>query len=195
MHWKERSQRRPAFNLPGHAHALTFSTHERYPFLQADRTCEWLADALNKARVEHHFALWAYVFMPDHVHLLVYPLWQVYDISVIEQAIKAPVGRDAVAYLKEHAPHWLPRITVRRGQREERRFWQAGGGFDRNVDEPRALHEMVAYDHNNPVRKGLCQRPEDWKWSSAGWFAGLEPNSLRPDPIPADWMVVEMVRR
>ena len=35
--------------------------------------------------------------------------------------------------------------------------------------------------HNNPVRRGLVARAEDWKWSSAGWFEGKNP--LRPDPL------------
>jgi hypothetical protein len=40
---------------------------------------------------------------------------------------------------------------------------------------------MIEYIHNNLVRRGLVRRPEDWQWSSAGWFQGK--NSLRPDPI------------
>jgi len=40
---------------------------------------------------------------------------------------------------------------------------------------------MIEYIHNNPVRRGLVSRAEDWKWSSAGWHEGK--NSLRPDPI------------
>jgi putative transposase len=191
MHWKERSQRRPAFNVPGHAHHLTFTTYKRFAFLKTERTCGWLAEELNAARAKMDFALWAYVFMPDHVHLVVYPRQPVYDIGAIRKAIKEPVGRRAIEYLCLHAPHWLPRITVQRGRRRERHFWQIGGGHDRNVSEPADLHNTIDYDHNNPVRKGLCERPEDWKWSSAGWLAGLEPNTLRPDPVPADWCVVQ----
>ena len=40
---------------------------------------------------------------------------------------------------------------------------------------------MIEYIHNNPVRRGLVARAEDWKWSSAGWFEGK--NLLRPDPL------------
>jgi REP element-mobilizing transposase RayT len=37
------------------------------------RTCQWLAEAIDEARTQHDFALWAYVFMPEHVHLIIYP--------------------------------------------------------------------------------------------------------------------------
>ena len=43
MHWKKRHMRRPQANMPGHAHELTFSCYHSYPFLRAERTCDWLA--------------------------------------------------------------------------------------------------------------------------------------------------------
>jgi putative transposase len=38
MDWRIREGRRKAFNTPGHAHELTFSCYERFPFLKAERT-------------------------------------------------------------------------------------------------------------------------------------------------------------
>jgi putative transposase len=69
-------------------------------------------------------------------------------------------------------------------QRRERRFWQAGGGYDRNVFEPKVLLAMIDYLHANLLRRGLVQRAEDWRWSSAGWTEGKNP--LRPDALDLD---------
>ena len=181
MDWRLRSGRRPIVNEPGHAHELTFCCYRRIPFLRSDRTCQWLADAIDHSRQQLEFSLWAYVFMPEHVHLIVYPRRDQYDISVILKAIKQPVGLKAVQYLSVEAPQWLSRITVRRGQRQEHRFWQAGGGFDRNIIEPKTLFTMIDYIHANPVRRGLVQRSADWKWSSSDWCEGK--NTLRPDLV------------
>jgi len=149
--------------------------------LKAEQTCEWLADSINEARRELNFLLWAYVFMPEHVHLIVYPQQPNYDVSQILKRIKEPVGRKAVKFLRESSPDWLPRITVQRGKRRERRFWQAGGGYDRNAQEATTILAMIDYIHANPVRRGLVTLAEDWKWSSAAWVEGK--NSLRPDAI------------
>jgi putative transposase len=173
--------RRPAANEPGHAHELTFSCFRGFSFLRAERTCQWLADAIDDARRAHDFALWAYVFMPEHVHVLLWPKQAEYDIAAILKAIKRPVGVQAIKHLREHSPGWLPRITVKKGAKVERRFWQPGGGFDRNVTDPRLILLMIEYIHANPVRRQLVQSPEDWKWSSAGWVEGK--NSLRPDVV------------
>jgi putative transposase len=188
MDHRLRTGRRRSFNEPGHAHELTFTCYRRFRFLASERTCHWLAEAIAIARTELDFALWAFVFMPEHVHLIVWPRRPVYEVSDILSAIKEPVGRKAVKYLKVSAPDWLPRITRLRGGRTERLFWQSGGGFDRNVVEPVTLMSMIEYLHNNPVRRGLAARDSDWRWSSAAWYAGVENCGLIPDPIPPEWI-------
>jgi putative transposase len=119
--------------------------------------------------------------MPEHVHLLVYPRDPEMKLGSVVGEIKEDVARKAIAYLSEHAPHWLPRITVREGDRIRRRFWQPGGGYDRNVVEMPTLQQMIDYIHANPVRRGLVARPEDWKWSSARWYAGIRPVPIEMD--------------
>ena len=192
MHWRQRTRRRRSIDELGHAHMLTFSTHQRYRFLSAERTCVWLAAAIDEARRTLDFTLSAYVFMPDHVHLIVRPGAASSGISDLLRAIKLPVGQRATAYLREHSPEWLPRLEVRHGSRVEHHFWQSGGGFDRNIVDPNALGKMIDYIHANPVRKGLVQEAGEWKWSSAGWYAGREPNTLRPDPLDTDGLSLEI---
>src|SRR5262249_1208183 len=108
---------------------------------------------------------------PEHVHLIVRPRRRIYDIADIRQAIKEPVGRKAVKYLRDTAPEWLERICLKKGDRIYYRFWQAGGGYGRNISEPLTLLKMIDYIHENPVRRGLVELATDWKWSSAAWYA------------------------
>ncbi len=187
MHHQDRSRRRRAINEPGHAHELTFSCYRRYQFLSAERTCEWLAAAIERAKTKHDFALWAFAFMPEHVHLIIQPRRPIDSISAILQVIKQPVGQRAVAFLEANASQWLPRITRRRGGSVERLFWQSGGGYDRNIEEPKTLWAMIDYVHLNPVRRGLVARAADWRWSSAGWNEGTPTVELIPDQIPPEW--------
>jgi REP-associated tyrosine transposase len=63
---------RRSINVSGHAHELTFSCFHRFPFLSRDRTCDWLGASIRTACADLEFSLWAFVFMPDHVHLIVH---------------------------------------------------------------------------------------------------------------------------
>ena len=171
------------YDDPGHAHELTFSCYRRLPLLSRDRTREWLVEAIAEAGDRERFDLWAYVIMPEHVHILICPREPGYKIARILWRIKRPVGRLAIAYLLTHAPSYLNKLTVTRGDgTREKRFWQAGGGYDRNVTEPTTLAKVIEYIHLNPVRRGLVERPEDWAWSSARWYAGFRPVPLEMDP-------------
>ncbi len=174
---------RRSFNIPGQAHELTFSCYQRYKFLTRDRTCEWLARAINNAREALDFSVWAYVFMPEHVHLIVHPRKRDYQISALLRQIKQPVSRLAMRYLERDAPHWLPRVTRSRGKRSERLFWQSGGGYDRNIETMETLTSMIKYVHANPVRRGLVTETIDWPWSSARWYAQLGEGPVPIDPI------------
>lgn len=179
-------KRRQRYNLPGQPRELTFSCYRSIPFLNNDCTRQWFRESLEAARCKYHFHLLAYVVMPEHVHLLVAPGAEPENMSSFLQAIKEPVARKAVAYLKSHNPAWLERLTVHEGRRVRHRFWQPGGGYDRNVIRSATLRSMVQYLHANPVRRGLVAQAEDWEWSSARWFAGV-----RPVPIEMDCEILE----
>ncbi|QDT38344.1 REP-associated tyrosine transposase [Stratiformator vulcanicus] len=180
--------RRRTFNEPGHAHELTFSCFRRLPLLSRDRTRLWLAESIDAARNRLKFHLWAYVFMPEHVHLIVKPLELDYDMGSIRTAIKSPISKRAIDWLEEHRPDWLSKLTVTKGGRIERRFWQKGPGYDRNITESTTLLKMIEYIHANPVRRGLVERPADWKWSSASELIEDQSGPLRVDRVPPDWL-------
>ena len=110
-----------------------------------------------------------------------YPRGPAAKAGKIAGQIKEAVARKAIAYLRTNAPHWLPRITVQEGDRVRHRFWQPGGGYDRNTIETATVHQMVEYIHGNPVRRGLVACAEDWEWSSARWYAGIRPVRIEMD--------------
>ncbi len=179
---------RKNFNEPGHAHELTFSCYQGFPFFRRQRTCEWLVEAVESARNSLSFDVWAWVIMPDHVHLIVHPHNPQYDMAKIRRLIKEPTARKAVAWIKEHDPEWLSKIERKRGSRSEYLFWQSGGGYDRNITEPETLLKMIDYIHENPVRKGLTTRATEWKWSSARWFVDHSDVPLVPDQVHPEWL-------
>jgi putative transposase len=155
-------------NEPGHAHALTFTCFRGQQFLSKNRPRRWLVDAIDRARSDQQFHLWAYVIMPEHVHLLLWPTIERYSISRILSSIKQSVAKRAIFYLRRQAQAKLRLLEDRQPNGKlHYRFWQRGGGYDRNITEPTTIWAEIDYIHANPVRRGLCQRSIEWIWSSA----------------------------
>jgi putative transposase len=150
--------------------------------LAKDRSRQWLIEAIDRARTKHLFHIWAYVIMPEHAHLLLWPTTSSYDVSDWLSSMKQSASKRALIYVRKHTPRFLSRMEDRQPNgTTQYRFWQRGGGYDRNIVEPATAFTEIEYIHNNPVRRGLCQRPEDWLWSSAADYANSRTGSLRID--------------
>jgi putative transposase len=170
------------WNEPGDAHFLTFTCFHGYKLLSRDRTRKWFVDAADRARRKHSFDVWAYVIMPEHVHVIIRSRVRDYDVSRMLKAMKWPVTIRARKHLERTSPEWVRRLTdVQPNGDKHFRFWQRGGGFDRNVRHERSLGAMIEYIHANPVRRGLVREPSDWIWSSARWYDGHRDVPLQMD--------------
>lgn len=186
MNTSHRKKRR-AINEPGHAHFVTCSCWRRWPLLNRDRARRWLIESMERLRTRHSVAIWAYVIMPEHVHVLLMPEMRTYEMRRILASLKAPVSRSARAYLESTGNTvWLRRLTTSHGRRKVFRFWQPGGGYDRNLSSSRSVREVIDYIHANPVRRGLVDRPTDWIWSSARAHAGLSGCPFKVDSVVLD---------
>jgi putative transposase len=168
------------YNIPGDAHELTFSTYGRQPLLDNDRIRLQLATAVTKAKEKHGFHLWAWVFMLDHVHLLIWPTSVPYSIGDILKSIKQPVGRLEVTRAKKLDPERLSLMST--GLETTRyRLWQEGGGYDRNLASKDEIDNSVKYIHNNPVTAKLVGTPDQWLWSSFREWHNLDHIGLSID--------------
>ncbi|SRR5579871_3742702 len=137
------------------------------------------------ARERRDFALWAYVIMPEHVHVIVRPRQAIYEVRLIRAALKIPVQRKALRYLHDHHPEFLRHLRDRQPDGDvHHRFWLRGGGYDRNVTDPGTLWRMIEYIHQNPVRRGLVTTATEWVWSSARFYEGLSNVPIAMDPLP-----------
>jgi putative transposase len=172
------------FHEPGDLHELTFSCYKRQPFLTNDAWREQLAHCIDSAGEEHDIRLAAFVFMPEHIHLLVVPTGSDPAIELYLARIKQPFSKWVKQRLMEIKSSLVKRLTV-----EERpgkicfRFWQEGPGYDRNLTTPSVIEAAIEYIHMNPVRRGLVKRAVDWKWSSASWYL-LDPARQQLPGLP-----------
>src|SRR5262249_40221221 len=116
----------------------------------------WKPALPDQTRPVPGFHLWAFVIMPEHVHVLIYPGETPGRMADILYTLKKSVANRAITYLTAHAPAFLPQMMDRQPNGPTAvRFWQRGGGYDENLYRPRKIWEKVEYIHANPVRRGL----------------------------------------
>jgi putative transposase len=138
------------FQETGQVHYITFSCYRRRPNLRRDEACATFVGALERVRRDYGLCVYGYVVMPEHVHLLLNEP----ERNAFAQAIKS---------LKQG-------VARRLALRAKDSFWQARY-YDFNVWSEGKFVEKLRYIHRNPVKRGLVERPEDWRWSSFRHYA------------------------
>jgi len=164
---------------PNHARFLTFSCFRRLPLFSNDVIKDAFVDQLSRSRERHGFLLHAWVVMPEHVHLIVRcPGGS--TVTDLLRTLKTGHAKRVLARWKSLDAKILPSILDSEGNPK---FWQSGGGYDRNLVHGDELFEKVRYIHENPDRRGLVTTLAEWQWSSARWWAGERDGQLPCDPL------------
>jgi putative transposase len=169
------------YALEGHIHYLTFSCYSKLWLFKSPELYSIFLKHLAEAREKLGFKLYGYIVMPNHVHLLLYPGLDV-TVSRVLWAVKRPFAYCALGYLQNRQPELYGKLEVFKGAKETHRFWQAGGGYDRNIFRDETFVHSLEYMHLNPVRKMLVKSPLDWKWSSAEFY-----KTRKAGLIAVDW--------
>jgi putative transposase len=167
------------YNTPGHAHELTFSCYRRSDYFLDPKASEIFLQVISEAKIQYRFRVWAYVIMPNHVHLLLWPQDNKYDIAKIDCGIKGVFSKRYAAHLSITNHSKYEEFIIENRGKKTFRFWQVGGGFDRNLWNAKAIHDSIKYIEANPIRRGLTSATENYKWSSA--YARGQKQGLIPD--------------
>lgn len=165
----EHRKRLHRYEIPGHARSHTFSCLRRLPLFHEDWVKDAFVEQLALTRKRLEFRLFAWVVMPEHAHVLLLPNLETATVSRISTALKRPFAGDVLERWRVVGDHRIELLFDSTGAPT---FWQPGGGYDRNIHSKEELREKINYIHRNPVVRGLVKRQEDWRWSSARWYAG-----------------------
>src|SRR3954462_1722225 len=156
----------------GALHFITWSCCDRQPLLGTHESRDLLLKVLEQIRNRYRFGVVGFVVMPEHVHLLMSePLMG--NVSRAIGAIKLGFTRRV---LSEKPHFWQHRPEV--GHPDEQHFWMKRY-YDFNVYSQPKLAEKLHYMHENPVTRGLVERPEQWHWSSFRTHACGETGSVK----------------
>ena len=119
-------------------------------------------------RRQYGMAVFGYVVMPEHVHMLV------------AEPLRGKLATAIQSMKQSMAKHLI-------GERAH--FWQRRY-YDFNVCTEAKRMEKLRYMHRNPVKRGLVEKPEEWEWSS---FRHYATGCASPVELESQW--TEMQRR
>ena len=160
---------------------ITAVANHRLPVFQKDELKRITCEAIDEARNSCGVLLFAYVIMPDHLHLLTDSPKKP---SEVLRYIKGIISRRVIDYLKEQgyekSLQKLQQAEQKRGYRYS--LWQSETNvffiFSENV-----FMQKVNYIHQNPVRAGLVEEMYDYRWSSARIWRKRE---IEDEPLQVD---------
>jgi putative transposase len=134
------------YQQSGQLHYITFTCFHRRKLLAAESARDAFEHTLERVRRWYSLDVFGYVVMPEHIHILV-----------------SEPARSTLAV----ALQMLKQISARKmqGKAGDSSFWQKRY-YDFNVFSQRKFVEKLRYMHRNPVKRGLVENPEEWKWSS-----------------------------
>ena len=151
--------RLPRLTVAGYPHHVIQRGNDRQPIVRDDADCERLLALWYEHARTFKVAIHAYVIMDNHFHLLVTPETP----DGLPQMMQA-VGRAYVRYfnLRHHRSGTL---------------WE--GRYRSNlIESERYLLACMVYIDLNPVRAGMVELPQDYRWSSHRHCIGMVSDKL-----------------
>lgn len=161
--------------------SITAVARNRLPVFRTEAIKRVVSSALDEARRSGGFALFAYVIMPDHLHVVTDGTRKPSDTL---RFIKGIASHRVIEYLKMGG--FQRSLEKLRDEKKERghqySLWQHHSNVVLLTSEFMFM-QRVNYIHQNPVRAGLAERAEDYRWSSARHWLGqiAEDEPLRMD--------------
>ncbi|MCX6766487.1 MAG: transposase [Candidatus Moranbacteria bacterium] len=149
---------------------LTF-TIKRWYYL-FDRYYRWniLADSLKYCRSSKGLKLYGFVFMLNHIHLVVSSP----DVAGFIRDFKRYTSRELHKNISQTEPNILQLFLDENGKYE---FWSKTN-MPKLIETEKFLYQKMEYIHANPVRKNYVAQADHWYWSSANLNCEIEVDNI-----------------
>jgi putative transposase len=150
----------------GHFHLITCTCYQKLPKLAEEKHRDVFVRLMEELRVKFRFAVVGYVVMPDHFSLLM-------------REPEIDTAANAVEMLRARY-----RRRYNSSARSDEQVWE-NRWSDTHIVGVAAVASTLASMHAQPVKSGLAESPEEWKWSSARAYAGLPEGVVTVEQVPA----------
>jgi len=129
--------------------------------------------SLTFCRQQKGLHLHGYVILDNHLHLVV----SSNNLSEVIRDFKRHTAGEILALARQENKLWIVKqfefSKPAHKSKSQHQVWQEGFHPQAITNED-MLRQKLEYIHFNPVRLGLVDRPEDWRYSSARNYLGRD---------------------
>jgi len=172
------------------AYFFTSVAHDRLPIFRTDALKQILALAFDEARRSAGFFIFAYVIMPEHYHILTGGERKPSEILRFLNGISA---KRILDHLKanEFAESLAKLSSFEKKRGYKYSVWEHHADTFLVTSEENLL-QKVSYVHQNPVKDGLVEHPDEYLYSSSRiWHR----RPIENEPLLLDDGEIEWKRR
>ncbi|QCE43122.1 REP-associated tyrosine transposase [Psychroserpens sp. NJDZ02] len=179
--------RKHKFHNPTAAYFVSFATVYWIDVFTRQEYFNILVESIDYCRKEKGMELFAYCFMPNHVHFVFRdskedPMSLLRDFKkYTSKRILKAIEENPSESRKEWLLWMFKRAGKEKGNVSKYQFWQHN---NKPIElwSATVIKQKIDYIHNNPVVSGFVSNPIGWKYSSANNFAN-DHTVLRIDNI------------
>ncbi len=162
---------------------LTGTIVEWLPVFTSEKYFHIFVESLKFCRREKGLKIYAYVILDNHFHMLA----AAPELSKTLASLKKITASKTLQALKIDGKKWLLNqfAYFKKSHKVDSNYqvWQEGSHPQLIVNRE-MLTQKIEYIHNNPVKRGLVDLPEHWRFSSARNYESGDQTILEIDPLP-----------
>ena len=147
-------------------HFITSTIIEWLPVFTTRTYFEIIIDSLKFCQDNKQLKLYAYVILDNHFHLIV----SAPDLPAVLASLRKFTARGIINQLKHDEKKWLLNQLAyykkRHKTNSDFQVWEEGTQ-PKLITTDKMLLQKTEYIHYNPVKRGLVDEPEHWRYSSA----------------------------
>lgn len=158
-------------------HFITFTYINWVPLNSHSTIANIVLEALRFHQQERELVIYGWVFMENHIHLIV----RSPNLSKTIHSIKSFIAQKILHYLKtEHLSTILETLYWGKTMHKTSQYYQVwqDGFHPIEIQSREMMNQKLEYVHNNPVKRGYVRRAEDWRYSSMGSYCGYREELL-----------------
>lgn len=154
-------------------HFITCTIVGWLPVFTRQRYLDIITSSLIFCRQQKGLRLQGYVILDNHLHLMVCAD----NLSQVVRDFKRHTAKEILAAARQDDKIWLLKqfeFFKREHKGEsQHQVWQEGV-HPQAITTEDMLRQKLEYIHYNPVKLGLVDHPEDWRYSSARNYSGQD---------------------